>query len=55
MMSLRAAAPVLRRRSNLCLVVGIASGEKQGRPRNDIVNKFTILLHPCHTRVTSAA
>jgi hypothetical protein len=36
-MSLRAAALALGRRSNLRIVEGIASGEEQVRPRNDIV------------------
>ena len=36
-MSLRAAALVFWRRSNLHIVVRIASGEEQERPRNDIV------------------
>ncbi len=34
-MSLRAAAFVLRRRSNLLFDLGIASGKVQERPRND--------------------
>ena len=36
-MSLRAAALVLWRRSNLNIAEGIASGEEQEHPRNDIV------------------
>jgi hypothetical protein len=38
-MSLRAAALVLGRRSNLGILQGIASGKKQDRPRNDIGKK----------------
>jgi hypothetical protein len=38
-MSLRAAVPGLWRRSNLRIIAeGIASGEEQERPRNDIVS-----------------
>jgi len=38
-MSLRAAALAFWRRSNLSILVGIASGEEQKRPRNDIIHE----------------
>jgi len=37
------------RRSNLIVVVEIASGKEQGRPRNDIkTSKFILLYNPSH-------